>query len=139
MEVEVHHGQGARYQYNVLVPNVLVTTAAAEGMEVRIEPGREGQAVQVYTLGDWQGQPVIQWTAEPTWRKPLHAEVYKGQGKADGEDATELSRAEQEKEKRQKEEAVEGLDIVVDGRDRKDMLERWAQRLRGKATPCKMY
>ena len=36
VEVEVRHGQGARYQYDVLVPNVVVTTAPAEGMEVRI-------------------------------------------------------------------------------------------------------
>ena len=36
VEVEVRHGQGARYQYDVLVPNVVVTAAAAAGMEVRI-------------------------------------------------------------------------------------------------------
>ena len=36
VEVEVRHWQGARYQYNVQVPNIVVTTAAAEGMEVRI-------------------------------------------------------------------------------------------------------
>ena len=51
VEVEVRHGQGARYQYDVLVPNVVVTAAAAAGMEVRIGLGREGQAVQVYTMG----------------------------------------------------------------------------------------
>ena len=39
---------------------VVVTTAAAEGMEVRIGLSREGQAVQVYTMGHWEGQPVIQ-------------------------------------------------------------------------------
>ena len=60
MEVEVRHGQGARYQYDELVPNVVVTTAAAEGMEVRIGLSREAQAVQVYTMGHWEGQPVVQ-------------------------------------------------------------------------------
>ena len=45
MEIEVRHGQGARYQYNVLVPKVVVTRAAAAGMEVRIGRSREGQAV----------------------------------------------------------------------------------------------
>ena len=47
MDVEVRHRQGARYRYDVLVPNVVVIAAAAEGMEVRIELSREGQAVQV--------------------------------------------------------------------------------------------
>ena len=51
VEVEVRHGQGARYQYHVLVPNVVVTTAAAEGMEVLVRLSREGQAVQVYSMG----------------------------------------------------------------------------------------
>ena len=77
----------------------------------------------------------IHWKAEPTWREPLHAEVHKGQEKADGEDAAELRRAEQEEEKRQKEAAAEGLDMLQDGRDRRDMLQRWAQRLRWKASP----
>ena len=134
VEVDVRHGQGAGYQYDVLVPNVVVTSAAADGMEVRVGLSREGQAVQVYMMGHWQGQPVIQRTAEPKWREPLHAEVHVGRGKADGEDAAELDRAEQEKEKRQKEAAAEGLDMLGDGRDRKDMLQRWAQRLRGKAS-----
>ena len=40
VEVEVRHRQGARYQYDVLVPNVVVTAAAAAGMEVRIGPNR---------------------------------------------------------------------------------------------------
>ena len=47
VEWEVRHGQEARYQYNVPVPNVVVTTAAAEGMKVRIGLSQEGQAVQV--------------------------------------------------------------------------------------------
>ena len=34
----------------------------------------------------------------------------------------------------QKEAAAEGLDMLGDGRDRKDMLQKWAQRLRGRAT-----
>ena len=54
-----------------------------------------------------------------------------GRGKADGTDAAGLDRAEKEKEKRQKEAAAEGLDMLGDGRDRKDMLQKWAQRLRG--------
>ena len=134
VEVEVRHGQGARYKYDVLVPNVVVTTLAAEGMEVRIGLSREGQAVQVYTMGHWEEQLVIQWTAEPTWREPLHAEVHVEQGKEVGEDAAEMVRAEQGKEKHQKEAAAEGLDMLGDGRDRKDMLHRCAQRLRGKAS-----
>ena len=139
VEVDVRHGRGERYQSDVLVPNVVVTTAVAEGMEVRIGLSQEGQAVQVYTLGHWEGQPVIQWTAEPTWREPLHAEVHKGQGKADGEEAAELGGAEQEKEKCQKEAAAEGLDMLGDGRDRKDMLQRWAQKMRGRHHHGKMY
>ena len=120
----------------MLVPNVVVTAAAVAGMEGRIGLGREGQAVQVYTMGHWEGQPAIQWMAEPTWREPLHPEGQAGRGKADGADAAELDRAEKEKEKRQKEAAAEGLDMLGDGRDRKDMLQKWAQRLRGKATAC---
>ena len=133
MEVEVRHGLGARYQYNVLVPSVVITTAALAGMEVRIRLSREGQAVQVYTMGHWEGQPVMQCTAEPTWREPLHTEGHVGRGRADWEDAGELGRAEQEKEKHEKEAAAEGLDMLGDRRDRKDMLQRWAQRLKGKA------
>ena len=124
VEVEVRHGQGARYQYNVLVPNVLVTAAATEGMEVRMGLSREGQAVQVYTMGHWEGQQVIHWKAEPTWGEPLHAEVPKGPRRTEGRDAAELDRAERENEKRLKETAAEGLDMLGDGRDRKDMLQR---------------
>ena len=134
VEVEVRHGQGARYQYDVLMPNVVVTAAAAAGLEVRIGLSRDGQAVQVYTIGHWEGQPEIQWTAEPTWRKPLHSEGKVGRGRADGKDAAKLETAEEEKERRQKEAAAEGLDMLGDGRDRKDILQKWAQRLRGKAT-----
>ena len=65
VEVEVRHGKGARYQYDVLVPNVVVPAAAAAGMEVRIGLSREAQAVQVYTMGHWEGQPEIQWMASP--------------------------------------------------------------------------
>ena len=57
-----------------------------------------------------------------------------GRARADRKDAAELDRAEKEKEKPQKEAAAEGLDMLGDGRDRKDMLQKWAQRLRGKAT-----
>ena len=66
VEVEVRHGQRARYQYDVLVPNVVITTGAAAGIEVRIGLSPEGQAVQVYTMGHWKGQPEIQWTSERT-------------------------------------------------------------------------
>ena len=134
VEVEVCHGQGARYQYDVPVPNVVVSAAAAKGMEVRIGLGREGQAVQVYAMGHWEGQPEIQWMAEPTWKEPLHPEGQVGRGKADGTDAAELNRAEKEKEKCQKEASAEGLDMLGDGRDRHDMLQKWAQRLKRKAT-----
>ena len=134
MEVEVRHGQGARYQYNVLVPNAAVTTAAADGIEVGIGLSQESQTVQLYSLGHWERQPVIHWTAGSAWREPLHAEVHKGQGKMDEEDAAELGRAQQEKEKRQKEAAAEGLDMLGDRKGRKNMLQRWAQRLIGKAS-----
>ena len=99
----------------MLVRNVVVTTAGAKGMEVRIGLSGEGQAVQVYT-----------------WREPLSAEVQKGRGKVDGEDAAELCREEQEKEKRQKEAAAEGLDMLGHRRDRGDLLQERAQRLSGK-------
>ena len=118
----------------MLIPSVVVTTAAAAGMEVRIGLGREGQAVQVYTMGHWVGQPAIQLMAEPAWREPLHPDGQVGREKADGADTAELDRAEKEKEKRQKEAAAEGLDMLGDGMDRKDMLQRWVQRRRGKAT-----
>ena len=134
VEVEVLHGQGAGYQYNVLVPNVVVTTAAAAGMEVRIGLSWEGQAIQVYTMGHWEGRLIVQWTAEPACREPLHAEGQVGRGRAVGEDTAELGRAEHEKEKRHKGAATEGLDVLGDGRDRREMLRKWAQRLRGKAT-----
>ena len=134
VEIEVRHGQGTRYQYDVPVPHVVVTAAAAAGMEVRIGLNQEGQAVQVYTMGHWEGQPETQWTAEPTWREPLHSEGKLGRGRADWKDAAELDRAENEKERCQKEAATEGVDMLGDGRDRKDMLQKWAQRLWGKAT-----
>ena len=86
----------------------------------------------MYTMGHWEGQPEIRWMAEPTWREPLHSEGKVGRGRADGKDAAELDRAENEKERRQKEAAAEGLDMLGDGRDRKDMLQKWAQRLRGR-------
>ena len=124
VEVEVRHGQGARYQYDVLVPNVVVTAAAAAGMQVRIGLNREGQAVQVYTMQHWEGQPEIQWTAGPTWRELLHSKGKVGRGRADGKDAAEPDRAEKEKERRQKEAAADGLDMLRDGRDRKDMLQK---------------
>ena len=110
----------------MLVPNVVVTAAAAAGMEVRIRLGRGGQAVQVYTMGHWEKQPVSQWMAEPAWREPLHPEGQPGRRKADGTDAAELDRAEKEKEKCQKEAAAEGLDMLGDGRDRHDMLQKCA-------------
>ena len=88
----------------------------------------------MYTMGHWEGQPEIQWTAERTWRGPLHVEGKVERRRADGKDSAELDRAEKEKERRQKEAAEEGLDMLSDGRDRKDMLQKWAQRLRGKAT-----
>ena len=97
VEVEVRHGQGARYRYDVLVANVVVTAAAAAGVEVRIGRGREGQAVQVYTMGHWEGRPEIQWMAEPTSREPLQPKGQVGRGKADGTDAAELDRAEKER------------------------------------------
>ena len=50
VEVEVRHRQGARYQYDVLVQNVVVTAAAAAGMEVWIGLSREGQAVRNMSL-----------------------------------------------------------------------------------------
>ena len=57
--LEVRHGQGARYKYNVLVHSVVVGRAASEGTGLRIGLCREGQAVQVYTMGHWDGQPEI--------------------------------------------------------------------------------
>ena len=48
----------------------------------------------MYTMEHWEGQPAIQWMAEPKWREPLHPEGQVGRGKADGADAAELDRAE---------------------------------------------
>ena len=62
--------------------------------------------------------------AEPTWREPLHPEGQVGRGKADGTDAAELDRAQKETEKRQKEAVAEGLEMLGDGRDRHDMLQK---------------
>ena len=70
--------------------------------------------MKVHTMGHWDGQPEIQRKVEPTWGKPLHAGVLRGPGRAEGEDAAELSRAEQEKGKRQQEAAAKGLDILGD-------------------------
>ena len=92
----------------------------------------------MYTMGHWEGQPVLQWTADSTGREPLHAEGQVGRGRANGEDAAELGRAEQEKEMRQKETAAEGLNMLGDGRDRNNMLQKWAQRLRGRLQQGKM-
>ena len=52
----MHHGQGARYQYNVQVPNLVVTKAAIDSMVVRTGLTRDGQAVQEYTLGHLDGR-----------------------------------------------------------------------------------
>ena len=86
-------------------------------------------------MGHYEGQQKIQWKSEPTWWEPLHAEVLRGPERAEGEDAADLSRAEKEKEKRQREAFVDVLDILGDRRNRNDMLLRWAQRLRGKSSP----
>ena len=50
VEVEVRQGGGARTLYTLAVPNVLVTRAGAEGVEVRLGLPREGQAVHHGTL-----------------------------------------------------------------------------------------
>ena len=100
VEVEVRHRQGARYHYDLLVPNVVVTTAAAAGMEDRIGLSREGQAVQVYSMGHWEGQPQIQWMAEPTWREPLHSEGKVGRGKADGTEQRKKMRSTRRRQRR---------------------------------------
>ena len=106
VELEVRHGQGARYQYNVPVTNIVVDTAAAEGTEVRIGLSRGGQAVRVYIMGNSDGQPEIHWKSEHTRGERLHAEVLGQPGRAEGEEAAELSRAKQDKEKRQREAAA---------------------------------
>ena len=86
VEVEVRHGQAARYQYDVLVPDVVVIAAASAGMEFRIGLGREGQAVQVYTMGHWEGQPEIQWMAGPMLEgaAAFRGEGWEGKGGWDG-------------------------------------------------------
>ena len=83
VELEVRHGQGATYRYNVPVPNVVVTTAAAESS------GSQSQ-----------------WKSEPRSGEPLHAEVLRGPGRAEVEDGAELSTAQHEKENQQREAAT---------------------------------
>ena len=73
--------------------------------------------------------------AEAAKKAAKKAEIHIGPGRTEGKDAAELVRTEQEKEKRQKEAAAEGHDMLGDGRDRKNMLRRCRQRLRGKASP----
>ena len=70
-------------------------------------------------MGHWEGQPVIQWTTEPTWREPLHAEVHVGRRMADWEDPAELGRAEQENEKRQKDLGGSSCMVKDGGKGRK--------------------
>ena len=48
----MRHGQPAKYQYNVRVPDIVVTKAATGSLEVRSGLTRQGQAVQVYTMVD---------------------------------------------------------------------------------------
>ena len=91
--------------------NGVVTTAAAEGLEVRIGLSTEGQAVQVYTMRHRDGQPDIQWKSEPTFGEPLHTGMMNGPRRAENWDTSELHRAEQEKEKRRREAEAEELDI----------------------------
>ena len=125
MELDVRHGQGARYQHNTPPSNVVVTAAAAKGMEVPIGLSREGRAVHLYTMGHWDGQPEGQWKSEPTLGEPLHAVVLRRPGRAESEDTVELNRAEREKEKHQRKAAAESLDILGNRRGRKDMLLKW--------------
>ena len=85
---------------------------------------------------DWGGTISLKpWTgAEPSLFEAELLIFGMGESRTDGEDAAELGRVEQEKEKRQNEAAAEGLDMLGDGRDRKNMLQRCTQRLRGKAS-----
>ena len=76
----------------------------------------------MYTMGHWDGQPEIQWKSGPLCREPLHTGVLKEPRRAVNWDISELHRAVQEKEKRKREAAAEELDILGNGRDRKDML-----------------
>ena len=57
VEVELRHGQGTRYQYDVLVPNVVVTVAAAAGKEVQ-PGGTGGTGVHHGTLGGTARNPL---------------------------------------------------------------------------------
>ena len=87
-------------------------------------------------MGHCDERPEIQWKSEATCAGPVHAEVLRGPESAGGEDAAELRRAEQEKEKRVREALAEELDIHGNGKDRKDMLQKWVQRLRRKVPLC---
>ena len=134
-DLEVRHGQGAGNQYNVQVPNIVVTKAATDGMKVHIALSGEALAMQVYTVGHWDGQLEIQCKLRPRCGEPLHTGVLKRPGRTGNGDTLELHRADKENEKCKRDTATEELDIPGTGREAKDMLQQRAQRLRGKATP----
>ena len=75
VELEVRHGQGAIYQYNVQVPNIMVTNAATDGMEVRVWLTREVEGMQVHSIRHRDGQLVILLKSKPTLSKPLHGSL----------------------------------------------------------------
>ena len=135
MDLEVRHRQGAGYQYNVQVPDIVVTKAATDGMQVRMELTSEGEVVQLYTIGNWDRQPGIQWKSDPTWGESPQSGMLKGPASTEKGDTWELHRADLENEKQRRDTATEKLNILGTGRDRNVMLRQWAQRLNAKATP----
>ena len=83
-------------------------------------------------MGHQDGQPVIPWKSGPIWGEQMHSKVRGDQGQDERGDTVELHRADKEKEKRGREAETEEMDILGTGRDRKDMVQKWAQQLRGK-------
>ena len=59
--VVVQHEQGARYQFSMEAPAVVVTSVGEDNTMVRVRMGQEEAAVQVYKVGSWQGQPTLTW------------------------------------------------------------------------------
>ena len=49
--LEVRHGQGAEYQYNVRVPNLVLPKGPIEGVQIRIGFTRDGEMLQGYAVG----------------------------------------------------------------------------------------
>ena len=104
---------------------MVVTRAVTTGMEVRIG----GASVLHGLLGRATSNTV---EARAHVERAVAQQSEQGKRHDEKGGAAELHRADKEKEKREREAAAEEIDVLGTGRDRKDMVRKWAQRLRGK-------